>query len=257
MSRVAKSPRILLIDIETFPMLMYAWQAWEASALRIVADTSICSFSAKWLGERQIITKAICDYPGYKPGSRDDKRLLKDLWALLNEADIVGAHNLDRFDDKKITYRFMVHEMPPPSPYKHLDTLKELKKVSSWDSHKLNEVCRVRSIGRKVRTGGADLWFDCLAGDPKAWARMKKYNAHDVRLLEPVYLFLRPWIRNHPNVGMHTEDVVCPKCGSGDLSQRGFAFNATTQYQRYRCRDCGGWARGAKNVRKGKPLVNA
>lgn len=98
-------------------MLFYAWQPWEATALRVVEPTTICCFSAKWLGGKQI-TKAISDYKGYKPGKRDDKDLLKDLWKLLDEAEIVVAHNGDKFDVKKINYRFMVNGITPPSPYK-------------------------------------------------------------------------------------------------------------------------------------------
>ncbi len=233
-------PKILLIDVETFPLLMYCWQPWEASALRIVQDTSICSWSAKWLGGKHT-TKALCDYPGYKAGSRDDKRLMSDLWELLDQADMVGAHNLDRFDDKKINYRFMVHGFGPPSPYQHIDTLKEARKVAGHDSNKLNELCRVHNIGQKVRTGGHDLWFDCLGGDMKAWARMKKYNAHDVRLLEPVYLMLRPWMKNHPNIGAYTNTACCPKCGSSKITRQGKRRTATRVYDRYKCEGCGGW----------------
>lgn len=249
-------PRILFLDIETFPALFYAWQTWEASALRIKEDTSIASFSAKWLGGKHI-TKALPDYKGYRAGSRNDKWLLQDLWKLLDEADIVSAHNLDRFDAKKVNYRFMVHKLGPPSPYQHVDTLKEVKKVASHDSNKLNELCRVHKIGQKVRTGGADLWFDCLEGDAAAWARMRRYNAHDVRLLEGWYKLLLPWIRRHPNVGTYTDKPVCPKCGSKDLERRGTAYNATTSYQRFQCRDCGGWLRGTKNERKSRPMVGA
>ncbi len=250
------SPRILLIDIETFPLLMYAWRAWETDALRIIEDTSVCSFSAKWLGGKHI-TKALCDYKGYKPGSRDDSKLLADLWKLLDDADMVSAHNLDRFDAKKINYRFLVHGLPPPSPYQHLDTLKEIKKVASYDSHKLNELCRVQNIGRKLRTGGADLWFDCLGGDRKAWARMKRYNAHDVRLLEPVYLLIRPWMKGHPNLGLYNDITGCPKCGSTRIQARGWAMTAACRYRRYHCQACGGWCRDARKPYSSSDLRNA
>jgi hypothetical protein len=249
-----RGPRTLLVDIETFPLLMYCWQPWEASALKIVQDTSIASFSAKWL-DGKMVTKCLADYKGYKAGSRDDRALLDDLWALLDEADIVIAHNLDRFDAKKITYRFMVHGMKPPAPYQASDTLKEVKKVASFDSHRLNELCRLRNIGQKVRTGGADLWFDCIAGDAKAWKRMKKYNAHDVRLLEGWYLDLLPWMKSHPNVGMWSDRACCPKCGSTRLQSRGIARNKTTAYTRYQCRYCGSWSRSAKNLKEHRAEV--
>lgn len=249
---------ILSLDIETFPMLFYAWQPWEANALRIIEDTSICCWSAKWLGGKQF-TRSLADYKGYKPGGRNDKKLLEDLWTLLDEAEIVVAHNGDRFDVKKINYRFMVHGMKPPSPYKTVDTLKEYRKLAAFDSNKLNDLSRVRGIGAKIRTGGADLWFDCLAGDLAAWKHMKQYNAHDVVLLEEHYLKLLPWMRNHPNVAAGFGPNVCPKCQSTRLQRRGFGKSRTTTYQRYQCLACGGWCRDHQNLIEtdNKPFVHA
>lgn len=234
-------------------MLFYAWQAWEANALRIVQDTSLASFSAKWLGGKQI-TKALCDYPGYKPGSRDDKKLLADLWTLLDEAEIVVAHNAIKFDVKKMNARFMANGMKPTSPYRVVDTLRAAKKVASFDRNNLNELSRIFGTGSKVKTGGADLWFDCLAGDEKAWKRMKRYNAQDVKLLEDLYLRLRPWISNHPSVFAGEES--CPKCGSQNLQSRGTARSATRSYRRFQCNDCGGWAKGTKSISANK-ITNA
>jgi hypothetical protein len=96
-----------------------------------------------------------------------------------------------------------------------------------------------------VKHEGHELWIKCLAGDPKAWAKMKKYNVQDVRLLEELYDKLRPWISGHPNLGLYgdTEDVVCPNCAGDDLERRGFAFTNLGKFQRFRCRACGTWTR--------------
>jgi predicted RNA-binding Zn-ribbon protein involved in translation (DUF1610 family) len=119
-----------------------------------------------------------------------------------------------------------------------------VKKVAAFDRNNLNELCRVLHIGRKVKTGGADLWFDCLAGDQRAWKRMKKYNAHDVTLLEGLYLRLRPWMKTHPRVSGAPE--ACPKCGSARIQSRGEMRSATRTYQRYQCVGCGGWLKATK-----------
>jgi hypothetical protein len=248
--------RILCIDIETFPMLFYAWQPWEARALKVVENTSMASWSAKWLHGPQI-TRCLADYKGYKPGSRDDKKLCAELWPLLDEADIVVAHNADRFDVKKINYRFMIHNLGIPSPYKTVDTLKEVKRISGHDENRLNELCRQHGIGQKLRTGGAELWFDCLGGKPAAWARMKRYNARDVfPLLEKWYLFLRPWITTHPNLGTYSGVASCPKCGSVKVQSRGVQRTATRAYQRMQCQACGGWSRGTESIEGRASLVN-
>jgi hypothetical protein len=251
--------RTLLVDIETFPMLMYAWTQWEADALRVIENTSICAWSAKWLHGKQI-TRCLADYKGYKPHRRDDKTLLQELWQLLDEADIVVAHNGDAFDVKKINYRFLLHGMKPPSPYRTVDTLKEARKIAAFDSNKLNELSRLLDIGQKIRTGGADLWFDCLEGNMNAWKHMKEYNARDVSpLLEQVYLKLLPYMKTHPNVANGYGPDMCPKCGGTHLRSEGIRRNATTAYRRLHCIGCGSWIRDTTNLiqKDDKPFVIA
>jgi DNA polymerase III epsilon subunit-like protein len=198
---------------------------------------------------------ALPDFKGYKVGARNDKKLMEWLWPILDEADVVVAHNGDKFDVKKINYRFMIHGMNPPSPYKTVDTLKAVKGVSSWDSHRLNELCRQLGLGQKHRTGGADLWFDCLAGSDIAWRKMKRYNAKDVKLLEELYLLVRPWIKNHPNHGTYTGIASCPKCGSVQFQSRGKARTASRTYNRFQCGSCGGWFRDNHCLPEGKASV--
>ena len=65
-----------------------------------------------------------------------------------------------------------------------------------------------------------------------------------------------PWIQNHPNVGMYTDKMACPKCGSGKIQSRGFQINQTTKYKRIQCQDCGGWGRITENIQFIKPLVS-
>lgn len=249
-------PRILFIDIETLPILGYAWSAYDTCLLKIVEPTVICCWSAQWLGGRNV-TRALCDYPKYKPGSRDDKELCRDLWKLLDEADEVVGHNEKSFDVKILTNRFMVHKFKPYAPFTMFDTLREYKKIAKADQHKLAHLLTLHELGEKLDSGGAALWFGCEAGDPKAWAKMKRYNRNDTAELLPLYQMLLPWARSHLNQGMWTGGTCCPKCGSGSLQRRGTARNRTTEYERFQCQSCGGWARGAVNLRKGKPLVSA
>lgn len=248
--------RILLIDIETFPILGYVWQVFDANVLRVEQPTTICAFSAKWLDGKQV-TKALPDYPNYKAGGRDDSHLMQDLWALLDEADIVVAHNGNRFDIKKINSRFLVHGLTPPSPYRTVDTLLEARRVAAYDSNRLNELGKILELGEKMKTGGADLWFNCLAGDMKSWRHMKRYNAQDVVLLEKLYKRLLPWMRMHPNVATGLGPNVCPTCGSYELQARGTARNKTTAYPRFQCQGCGAWCRGTENIlpKEQKPFV--
>jgi hypothetical protein len=247
--------KILLIDIETSPNLSYIWGQYEQNALSIERNWYIMSFSAKWLGGKQI-TKCLSDYPGYKPLQENDERIMKDIWELLDKAQVVVAHNGDKFDIKKINTRFIKNGMTPPSPYKQIDTLKVAKKYFAFSSNKLDDLGEFLGIGRKLEHEGFPLWQKCMRGEKKSWRKMKRYNVQDTKLLEKVYLELRGWDNRHPNLGLYHEEVVCPKCGSPNIHWRGYQYNRTTKYKRFQCQDCHGWGRSPTREKIIRPLVN-
>ena len=246
------TPRILFLDIENFPLKILSWGVYEQNALSIEEHSIICSFSAKWFNGKHI-TKALPDYPNYRPRSPNDKKLIKDLWKLIDEAEIIVAQNGDRFDIPKINARFIFHNLPPPSDYKTIDTLKAAKRTFRFDSNKLDDLAGYLGLGRKLETGGFGLWKQCMEGDLNAWRLMKKYNKYDVVLLEKVYLKLRPFIKNHPAIGVFTGKFSCPKCGSSRVISRGYHITTSGKHRRYQCTGCGGWGRVST---KGSPIVS-
>lgn len=229
----------IFLDIETFPNKSLTWGMYEQNVIKILEPWYILCFGYKWIGKKTKVV-AISDFKGYKPGDKDNK-LLPILWDLLDEADLVIAQNGDEFDIKKINTRFIMNEIKPPSPYRTVDTLKIAKKFS-FNSNHLNDLGSDLVGDEKVKHIGFPLWLGCEKGDKKSWALMKKYNRKDVDLLSEVYFKLRPWIKNHPNLDAFSETgTVCPKCGSEKLQSRGFYFNQSHKYKRFRCIDCGGW----------------
>lgn len=239
-----RKPKVLFFDIETAPNRMLAWQTFQTDAVKVESSWYMLAWSAKWQGGKQV-TKCLADYPGYDPTSEDDKALVTELWELLDKADIVIGHNGDRFDIKKTNARCIIHGLNPPEPYKTVDTLKVAKRHFAFHSNRLNELGKVLGVGQKVSTGGFELWDACMRGDLKAWNRMKKYNAQDVRLLEAVYERLKPWIGSHPNIALMSGlESGCPNCGGTDLVHRGFAYTRTGKSRRYRCKVCGAYSSG-------------
>ena len=161
------------------------------------------------------------------------------IWKLINDANIVIGQNLRDFDIKVANARFLFHGMKPPSPYKMVDTKIEAKKYLRLPSNSLDDLSAYFGLGRKQEHEGFPLWTKCLSGDKVAWKKMLSYNRHDVILTEKLYLKLRPFMSSHPNVGMFTDKLVCPKCGSGKIQARGFEVTKTMRYQRYQCQSCG------------------
>jgi hypothetical protein len=87
--------------------------------------------------------------------------------------------------------------------------------------NKLDYVAPLLGLGGKVKHEGLDMWIAVMNGDPKARAKMARYCAGDVRLLEAVYDRVRPYIRNHPHMGT-TQPMDCGACGSSRTQARGF-----------------------------------
>jgi len=199
--RDSKRPNILFFDIETTPNLAWIWGKWQQDAIAFEKKSHLLSFSAKFQGKK-IITKGLIDYKDYKKDKEDDKALVKDLWNLLDQADIVVAHNGRAFDTKKVNARFSFHRMGPPSPYQIIDTKEMSKRHFNFTSNSLNDIADYLGIGRKKETGGFELWQKCMMGDRAAWSKMKQYNAYDVVLLEKVYERLMPWAKPHPNLSI-------------------------------------------------------
>jgi DNA polymerase elongation subunit (family B) len=242
--------KILLFDIEISPSLGYTWQKWEANVLEYEKEWYMLSFSAKWLGDKKFITKGLCDYKTYKTDKTDDGELVRELWKLFDEADIIVAHNGDAFDIKKANARFLYHELNPPSPYRTVDTKKVAKRYFSFNSNSLNDLGKLLNLGVKLQHTGFEMWLGCMAGIKSSWKQMLDYNKQDVVLLEKVYLELRNWMTNHPNLNLITEEIdACPICNEKKLQKRGFGVTRTMKYQRLQCQACGGWCRGrAKKV---------
>jgi DNA polymerase elongation subunit (family B) len=242
------TPKVAFVDIETSPILMTAWTMFEANAIWVERDTYILCFAVRWSHSKRTTTYALPDYKRYKRDRHDDKDLCRDLFNVLDSADIVVAHNGDAFDIKKINSRLAVHGFKPPSPFKTIDTLKLARRVFKFDSNKLDNLGRYLGEGRKLPHTGADLWRGCVDGDERSWKTMRRYNAKDVNLLVSVYERLKAWAPNHPDLRLYRDRplraVVCPTCRSGDVQRRGFRVALKKKYERFQCQGCGAWFSG-------------
>lgn len=233
-------PKILLFDIETSAAVGEFWSSpWQTNIIRIIQDNHMIGWSAKWLNGRQV-TRALPDYEGYTPGTTDDSKLVAELRGLLDQADMTVGHNADRFDIPFTNGRMMVHGMHPVRRFKSYDTRKVAKSQFKLLSNKLDDILRILGLGRKLPIH-YDTWEGCRAGDMKAWNRMKRYNAHDTKMLELVYLKFRAWGASHPNINLMLNRSAegCPSCGSKETVKKGYNYTTTGKRQEYKCLDCG------------------
>ncbi len=234
--------KILIYDIETSPILAYVWGWYEQNVIKEVKSWHMLSFSYRWYGENKTYAFSLPDFEDdYAKDKDNDYALVKKLRDLVDEADIIVAHNGDQFDLRKLMARIVYHDIAPPSPVVSIDTKKAAKKYFAFESNSLKDLAKKLRVGEKMETGGFGLWEACMSGDKDAWKKMVKYNKMDVIVLEKIYERLLPFIRNHPNIAL-THSESCSHCSSINIQKRGFAITKSgLVYQRYVCNDCRAW----------------
>jgi len=238
--------RILLYDLETFPNIAYTWGKYEQDVIAFVKERMICSVAWRWLGEKKTHCLSLPDFYGYPKEYNDNSKLIKAFHEVISGSDVVIAHNGSRFDDKMLNADILKLNLEPPPPHKMVDTLSVARKNFRLNSNRLDDLGQLLKVGRKVKHEGFALWLKCMAGDKKAWAKMIRYNKQDVVLLERVYLRLRPWIVNHPDLGDYSRVNGCPNCESKRARTRGWSYASQSKRQRLKCLDCGRWYAGPR-----------
>lgn len=236
--------KVLFYDIETAPNLAYVWGQYDQNVVQQYREWYIMCFSYKWEGQKAAKVIALPDFDLYGEDPENDREVVQALWDLFDEADVVIAHNGDKFDMKKANARFIVHDMGPPTPVHQIDTLKASRRYFQFNSNKLDNLGTHLSLGNKVTTGGFALWEGCMNGDGKAWNTMKKYARQDVDLLADLYYRLRPWMTTHPNLALFDgRPDSCPTCGHTDLMRRGYRSTKVAQYAQFQCKKCKAYCR--------------
>jgi len=240
--------KLLHLDIETKPMVAYAWGLWKQNIAinQIVESGATICWAAMWDSDRKMKFDSV-----HKSSHKD---MLKGIWNLLDEADAVVHYNGTKFDIPTLNLEFAKHDMLPPSPFHQVDLYSVVRNRFRSPSNKMDYISQEFKLGSKTKHMGMQLWTDCMAGDKKAWKLMEKYNRQDVLLLQKLYKKLLPWIKNHPNHALFSEDPrpMCPNCGSHHVVKRGKETTQVGIYQRYSCTSCGTPIRGRTSVISGK-----
>lgn len=260
MEQAGHKPNIILWDTEVSTEIAKGYgPKWDFKATEILRQQELMCYAYKRLGERAVHFVHMHEF-------NSTQEFVQSLADVLDSADVTIAHNGLKFDDRMANTFFITNGVDRPSPGKSVDTLQVSQRKFKFPSNKLGDLAEYLGIEeKKLEVGYSQLEDAFLDGDPKAIRTMKKYNIQDVKVLEQVYLKLRPYIDNHPNLGtIMQQEGVCPKCGKTDtLQKRGFAYNVTTYAQRYQCMKprggCGGWSksRAAQRSAEKPSIANA
>jgi DNA polymerase elongation subunit (family B) len=236
--------KILHLDIETAPNQVFSWGLWKQNIAinQIIEPGYTLCWAANWEGSKEVFFNSV--------HQSDEADMLNEIWHLLDAADAVVHYNGTRFDIPTLNREFIRMGWEPPAPFHQIDLLRIVRQRFKFPSNKLDYVAQALGLGGKEKHIGMALWIGCMEGDKKSWKDMESYNVQDVRLLPQLYRVLLPWIKNHPNHALYTDETrpVCTNCGSTSIKKNGVEHTKTLTYQRYKCNDCLTPMRGRTNI---------
>lgn len=241
-------PRILLWDVETSLNVVAVFQLKQdyIQPESIISERHLICAAWKWLDEKKVHTVSLLDdEKRFAKDIHDDRVVCEKLHEVLSSADVIVAHNGDKFDIRFVEARMLIHGLPPLPPIVKLDTMKIAKRRFLFNANKLDYLGKILGVGRKKPTAHG-LWMKVLFGDAEAIKAMVAYNKGDVQLLERVFLKLRPFMPNYLSRELFGLEG-CPRCGSKKIQRRGVSRNATRVYQRFQCQGCTGWFKSIKS----------
>jgi len=240
-------PKILLFDIETSMIKAFVWSLWkqDINIKSIIEDWYVICYSARWFGETELIHDSIHLHGATDYNFKEFEFLVvQSLWALLDDADIIIAYNGKSFDRKKMNTKFLEYDLPEPSPYKVIDPMLIIKGNFAFTSNKMDFAVRyTEDYESGKHSTDITLWHKCMAGDVSSLDYMLSYCDQDIEVLEKVYLAVRHWDKNSPNLALLYDDDKprCNGCGSDKLTKlENKSFNTTlSSFSVLRCDDCG------------------
>lgn len=252
----AKLSKVLIFDIETSHAPAYVFSKYqEIPDGNFLADWFMLSWSAKWLFEDEITQAKVTARESER---RDDKRITKSLWKMLDEANVVIAHNLKKFDKRKAQSRFLKHGLYLPSHYQEIDTLISSRKEFYELSNRLDFLTS-KFLGESKLQTPRGLWikaqgnpFAGIKPDQEAIDQMAEYCDNDVKILEDYYLLIRPYIKSHPNLSLWEGGDIprCKACSGTEFTQIGDYSTIVNIYEGFRCNNCGSVHRARKPEHK-------
>ena len=175
-------PKVLYIDIERSLMTLYGYELAVRSGYinkdMIRSEAFIICWAAGWVGGKGIKSACVTQAEAVR---KDDRRILAELWDLMDQADIITGHNVSNFDYKKVNQRFLVHGMGLPVVSKALDTLKLARKHFPFESNSL-EYISTHLGGLPKKDIRLEDWIRIVEyGDPATLRKAVGYCKGDVR----------------------------------------------------------------------------
>lgn len=230
--------RRLFFDIETSPNVVFSWNVGYDVRIdyqNILKERAIICICYKFEGESKV------HHLTWNKG--DDKKMLQKFASIISTADEVVGHNSDKFDIKWVRTRCLYHGISMTHDIKSIDTLKSSRGKFRFNSNKLDYIGKYLGVGKKMETGGFDLWKDIILKNcRKSLAKMVSYCKQDVLLLESIFQKLNPYIPVKTNAAamFDRSPIACPECLSEETVVNKYRMSAAgVKSVAMQCKGCG------------------
>lgn len=254
--------KVLVYDIETAPLVMHGWRPDQRFIPQqmMIHDTFLLTWSATWWGKAEpVFSERVTKEEVL---GRDDKRIVAALGDSIREADVIVAHNGDKFDFPIVNGRLLLNSLPVIGYKTKIDTLKLSRKNFGFSHHNLDYLGRIFGEGEKIPTTW-ELWAACVKGEVSALKEMESYNQNDVELLDRVFYRMLPYCDRVARLyeAVQQEEDICLYCGSQKKEKRGRYRTQAGVFLKYRClgklpdgSKCGKYRRSRASIRHNKSL---
>lgn len=128
--------------------------------------------------------------------ARDDSQIVQQIHDIMDSAEVIAGHNVDRFDLKRLNTRFMKHGLTPIINKRTIDTLKLARSRLALESNTLDYIAGWFGKRGKDKITHED-WLLAEAGDKKTLKKILDYNINDVKIGADVLTALMP-LANKP-----------------------------------------------------------
>ena len=237
-------PKILFFDTERAPPIGWFWESKKPQFINYSQYLQHGFFtSIQWQYDHEKTPSAfsvVDNETTFRDDPTCDKRVVKKAAKLLNDCDIVVAHNGKRFDWGHVVGRMMYHRLEPIKKPVIIDTLTEARKFN-FPSNALGNLADYLDIAKK-ETNDAIIGKMVFGKIDERIKNVKKQTAYGIKDIQPMielYHRIRPYMENHPNLGAFSGIPTCA-CGSTHVNARGERqLSGNRVKAMYRCMDCG------------------
>lgn len=290
-----QSRRELTYDIETSYLLAYLFGLGKQVVRHgnLVAGASV----AHIICITYCINDGPVECLTFDINTGSDKDLIERFDKIVKSCDVVIGKNSDSFDVRHINTQRLLAGLPAFPDWADVseDLEKQLRKYFWFPSYSLDYVSELLGYGGKRKMESED-WKNILnlvlANKVKNFAgrligtaaanavchvffnksyrqvvkdglrcfkKMCEYGKKDTKDTRKILVQIRPYVKPKHTANLDPRIPACIQCGSKDVVRNGTSVIGTVLKQRYKCKDCGGFA-GYRAIntsgKEGKMTIN-